>query len=124
MNNKGFTLVEILITLVLISILTLIVGGIINTSLATSKEESYEMIKQNIITASETYINECKNKLINCDFSNDEDTEFYAKKLMEYGYLKKLKSPIDGSYLGECIEIKVTYDNGSSIVELIDNCNH
>lgn len=122
MNNKGFTLIEVLTTLVVISLLTIVVSSIINTSLATSREEAYEMLKQNIITASYNYINECNAKTIACDFSYTTNNTFYAEKLKEYGYFKDLESPIDGTNLGNCILIKATNDNGVTVVDIEDEC--
>ena len=75
MNNKGFTLAEVLVTIVIISLLTILVGNIINSSLADTREEAYNMMKKNMITASYTYINECNAKTIECDFSENEKCE-------------------------------------------------
>ena len=122
MNNKGFTIIEIITTLVIISLLTIISSNIINASLASSKEEAYEMLKQSITTASLSYINECNAKTIECDFSYTSNNTFYAEKLKEYGYFKDLKSPIDGTYLGDCILIKAKYDNGITSVDIEDMC--
>ena len=122
MNNKGFTLVEVLTTLVIISLLVIVASNIVNSSLATNKEEAYELMKKNIITVSQNYINECNAKTINCDFSYINNNTFYAEKLREYGYFKNLQSPIDGKYLGDCILIKAIYDNGSTIIDIEDTC--
>lgn len=122
MNNKGFTIIEVLTTLVVISLLTIIASSIINSSLAASKEEAYELMKQNIITASYNYINECNAETIACDFSYTTNNTFYARVLKEYGYFKDLESPIDGKYLGNCILIKATYDNGVATVKVEDEC--
>lgn len=122
MNNKGFTIIELLTTLVVISFLAIIASNIVNTSLASSKEEAYEIMKQNIEKASLNYINECNAKTINCDFSYASNNTFYAEKLKEYGYFKELKSPIDGTYLGNCILIKANYDNGTTIIDIKDTC--
>lgn len=124
MNNKGFTVIELLTTVVLISLLAITISSIVGKTLAVSSSEAYKILKSNIVKASYTYVNECKAGTIACDSNFKTNHTFYAKELEKYGFFKDLKSPIDGSYLGECIEIKVTYDNGSSIVELIDNCNH
>ena len=122
MNNKGFTLIEVIITLVMISLLTITISGIINKTLASSKEETYKIMKKNIVTASHNYINECKAKTIDCNFSYDDNNVFYAKVLEENGYFKNLKSPIDEKYLGNCLKILVTYDNGTSVIDIEDNC--
>lgn len=121
MNNKGFTLAEVLITIVIISLLTILVGNIINSSLADTREEAYNMMKKNMITASYTYINECNAKTIECDFSENDNT-FYAKELKKYGYFKDLKSPIDGKDIGNCILFKVKIDDSANVIDLEDTC--
>ena len=122
MNNKGFTLVEVLITLIIISLLSIVIGSIINSTLAASKEESYKLMKQSIIKASSNYINECKVGIIECEFSYENNNSFYAKELEKYGYFNNLKSPIDSKYVGECLLIKVKYDNGTNIIDIEDKC--
>ena len=122
MDNKGFTIVEVLTTLVIVSLLTITIGSIINSTLASGKEESYSLMKKNIITASNNYINECNAGIIECDFSYDSNNTFYVKKLEEYGYFENLESPIDGIYLGDCLLVKATYDNGASVIDLEDKC--
>lgn len=122
MNNKGFTLIEVLVTLVIFSLITLILSNVITTTLAASKEETYELMKNNIIKSSYTYVSECKAKLIECDFSDKNNHTFKASELVKYNYFKNLKSPIDGKDLGECLTIKVTYNSGVSIIDINDDC--
>lgn len=121
MNNKGFTLIEVLVTLVIFSLITLIVSNLINTTLAISKEDSYNLLKNNVIKASYNYLNECSADLIECEYNN-ENYIFESNELIQNGYIKNLKSPIDNKNLSECLKIKVTHDNGVRIVDLIDDC--
>jgi len=63
LNNKGFTLVELISAVVIISLLTIIISSNVLNSLKNSKEKSYEIVVENIITASkglfeEVYSNE------------------------------------------------------------------
>ena len=122
MNNKGFTLIEVLVTLVIFSLITLIVSNLINSTLALSKEESYNLFKNNIIKASYNYLNECSANLIECEYNNKENYIFSLNELVKNGYIKDSKSPTDNKDLSECLKIKVTHDNGVRIVDLIDNC--
>ena len=122
MNNKGFTLIEVLVTLIIFSLVMLIASNLINTTLALNKEDSYKLLKTNVIKASYSYINECNAGLIECVNSDDYSYVFSASELVKNGYLKNLDSPIDDKYLGECLNIKVTTDNGVRIVDLEDNC--
>ena len=63
LNQKGFTLVEVIATVVIITVLTIVVIPSVFSSLNASKEKSYEIMVANIITASkelyeEVYSNE------------------------------------------------------------------
>jgi len=123
MSNKGFTIIEVLTTLVIISLLAIIIGGLINSTVAANKEETYKLMKNSIAKASSIYIKECTSGIIECDFSYDKNNTFYAKELKKYGYFDNLNSPIDAKNLGECLLIKATYDdNGTSIIDIIDTC--
>jgi len=122
MNNKGFTLIEVLSVLVLISTVTIIVLTSINSTMSISKEESYKVMKNNIISAGYNYINECNSKQIECDFSFENNNRFSAKQLQNSGYFKDLNSPIDGKDLSNCLTLEATKLNGVIVVDLIDNC--
>ncbi|MCI6265730.1 MAG: prepilin-type N-terminal cleavage/methylation domain-containing protein [Erysipelotrichaceae bacterium] len=122
MNNKGFTLIEVLGVLVVASILLTITFRSIHSTLSVSKEEAYKLMKNNIISASYEYIQECNQKLISCDFSFENNNQFVAEVLKESGYLKNLNSPIDGKDLGSCLLLEATNSNGVTVVNLIDDC--
>ena len=48
MNNKGFTLIEVLSSLVLVSIIIYCVLISLNTTMSASKEETYKLMKNNV----------------------------------------------------------------------------
>lgn len=122
LNNKGFTLIEILGVLVIISTITTIAIISITDTLSIGKEESYKIMKNNIISSSYDYIKECDQNSITCDFSFENNNQFYAEKLRETGYFENLKSPIDGKDLGKCLKLEAKKENGVTIVNLIDEC--
>ena len=122
MNNKGFTLIEVLSVLVLISIIVTIVFTTFGTTMSASKEEAYKLMKNNIISAGYNYINECKLETIECDFSFETNNKFTAKTLQDVGLFKDLNSPIDGKNLGTCLILTATKSNGVTIIDLEDNC--
>ena len=56
-NKKGFTLVELLVTIALmLSILAIAIVSFIGIS-NKKKKESYDLVKEQIITAAEQYFN-------------------------------------------------------------------
>ena len=66
MNNKGFTLIEVLCVIFLISIFFFGSFMVINNTFSITNEKAYEIVKEDIITQTKTYINECDNNIINC----------------------------------------------------------
>ena len=122
MNNKGFTLIEILIVLVLLSLVTGFVFIFLGTTISSKKEDMYKLMKDNIISAGYDYVNECTLETIECDFSFEQSNKFSASYLQNMGFLKKLDSPIDGKYLGYCLILEANMSNGVAVINLIDNC--
>lgn len=122
MNNKGFTLIEVLITIVIITIVITSVVTTIGTTLSASKEETYKLMKNNIVSVSYDYINECNLGSIECDFSFEAKNTFNAKVLQNAGFFNDLKSPIDGKDLSYCLILEATKSNGVTVINLVDNC--
>lgn len=77
MNNKGFTLIEILAVIVLIAIIGVITIPNVADIATASKDASYNMLIKNIKTAAENYYTECEYG----DLSNSEKYGSYACKI-------------------------------------------
>lgn len=122
MNNKGFTLIEVLAVLVLVSVVTIVVIRNISSSMSLGRNEAYRLMKNNVISAGYHYIDECTQGTIQCDFSFEKNNTFKARVLEESGYFENLKSPIDGAYLGDCLSLSAKKDNGVTVVDIIDQC--
>lgn len=61
MNRKGFTLIEILAIIVIMSIIAVIISPSVINSFNTSKNKSYELLIKNIKISGENYYQECEN---------------------------------------------------------------
>ena len=122
MNNKGFTLIEVLAGLIVLSIITTVVLTNIHSTLSANQEEAYKLMKNNIISVSYDYIEECNAGLLECDFSFENNNQFYADVLKNSGYFTDLTSPIDGKDLGTCLELEAVKSNGMTVINLIDHC--
>ena len=64
MNNKGFTLIELLAVIVIISILGGIAAGGVISTINSSKNAAYNIMVNNIVTASKTLYDEVSNSYI------------------------------------------------------------
>lgn len=126
LNNRGFTLVELIATIVVLALVMTIGSYTITGVLKRSKEADYELLITNIKSGVEAYYQECKysgSTYINCP-SVLEDGYYSIKlgSLVEYGYLKGnskgsddkviLVNPVDKVDILECL-LKYKYSNGS-----------
>ncbi len=91
MNNKGFSLIEMLATVVILGVLGTI--AVVGTTkyINKSRKKAYIVMSQSIYEAA-----------MNCQTKGDCTTGFYGannnnfKDLVDLGYLDELKNPISG----------------------------
>lgn len=90
MNRKGFTLIELLAVIILIAIIAVLIVPSILNSVEKSKEASYNILIENIITASESYYQECeygdlsdesKYGEYSCTIKTDKENDYINTKL-------------------------------------------
>lgn len=126
-NNAGFTLVELLVTIILLALVAGIGAYSITAIMERSKEENYNILIKNIQSAAETYYQECKysnNDSISCT-SYDSGYKISLGNLVTYGYLKgntkkndntyTIENPLNNQSIADC-EIIVKYENGKVTV--------
>lgn len=119
MNRKGFTLVELLATLVVLAIVASIAGFSIVNIMRSAKEKNYALLVSNVKEAAETYYQECKymSDKITCRAADDGGYNISLNELITYGFLSgngtgnnknTLKNPKDDIDIGGCsINVKV-----------------
>ena len=135
-NNKGFTLVELIATVVLLSLVMGIGAFAITEVIKSAKEKDYQLLIENINNAVELYYQECKfasNEYIDCP-DKEGDGYFITTlgDLVDYGFLKangridddggdinKVKNivvnPNDDENISHC-SIKYKYFDGKMVV--------
>ena len=122
MDNKGFTLVELLAIIVLLSIVMGIAGYSVIHIVEKSKDKDYQLLIENINNAVELYYQECKFVNNNCV------SQLTLGELVQLGFLKGNETKSDNSYtivnpydnenISNCI-IKYKYADGDIIVEAV-----
>lgn len=136
LNNKGFTLIELIATIAIITLLTIIVAPSVINSLNSGKNKSYEILVANIVTASkELYEEVYSNELLgvsttlyenSTEISIDEDDSITInlQTLVNNGFLsgtnkdetKIVTNPKENNGdIGNC-KIKITRDNDNGKV--------
>lgn len=102
MKNKGFTLIELIITITLVAIISLSVGVSVSGMLSRQKEKDAEELKKTIEEAA-------------CVYSEIEDstaTSVSLKTLIESGLLDKdLNNPITKEDLNENSTVSITWND-------------
>ena len=64
MNNKGFTLIELVVTIVILAIIMSVSTLSVVGTIQKTKEKSYKILIENIKTGAQSYYEECENKNI------------------------------------------------------------
>ena len=102
MKNKGFTLIELIITITLVAVISLSIGVSVSGMLSRQKEKQAEELKKTIEEAA-------------CVYSEVEDTSATSvtlKTLIEAGLLDKdLTNPITKIPLEENDKVEINWYN-------------
>ena len=97
LNNKGFTLVELLATIVILGIISTIAVVSIDKMLDHSKEVECDSILQSITNAAKEYVSDYR-----YTFEDLENPEITVAELTQLGYLTKtMKNPFNNKDLQE-----------------------
>lgn len=125
-NNKGFTLVELIATIVVLSLVMSVATYSVVTIINKSNEKDYQLFIKNIQDGAESYYNECKYMNKDMDICNSDYTVSLGD-LVNYGFIKgngkdsngydTLVNPNDKKNVTNC-RIKVSYNNGILIEDV------
>jgi prepilin-type N-terminal cleavage/methylation domain-containing protein len=118
MNNKGFTLVELMVTLVLIGLMsTIILVNVVGLQSKT-EDQSYNAFVAKIEAAASAYIDEQQNTYLReACFNVKDGCNISLKTLIEEGLIDAdLKDPQDNSHVKEnhCVNIKWEQDGSAN----------
>ena len=118
-NKKGFTLVEIIITLaIVITITTVAVGSYIGIS-GQKKKEEWKLVQEQIETAAEQYFS--SNKYLYEDLTDGITAYISVGTLVKSDYLNKVVNPISKKEVPSCSLVTVTIENGKYIGKYDEN---
>lgn len=129
-DNKGFTLVELIATIVLLALVMGIGSYSITKVIENSKKKDYELLIENINNAAEDYYIECEyGGTASSSLVCDNSSGYYSVSLgllVKYGFLTgnakdssdeyTLVNPNDDKNIAGCA-IKINYNSGKVLVE-------
>lgn len=132
MDNKGFTLIELIVTIVVLALITSIGTYSITQILKGAKDKDYELLITNIKSGAELYYQECKYAYtgsITCPTAkNVNGIDYYEttlSNLVKYGFVEAnntdnatLVNTKDNKSIMNC-KIKYSYANGKITVTAV-----
>lgn len=138
LNRKGFTLIELIATIVILGLVLAISGFTISSLITSSKQKNYDLLIKDIIHASELYYQECtymtnisSDGTVNsgCVSPTNGAYSIPISTLVNYGYLegnkdeansKVIINPKNDVVLTNC-QILISYSNGVVVVTKNDS---
>ena len=106
LDNKGFTLIEVIAAVVILTILALLLIPNINSLLSRGREESYGSLNDSITTAAKEYVNDHRYDIqlngtlvVGIGDRVISNSCIPVSILLEEGYLSPSGSDVDGEYI-------------------------
>lgn len=106
LNNKGFTLIELIITIALLSVISIISFVSINEVIEKNKIENCENLKKSIISAAKDYVSDNRYNFLD---SNDKNID--VDDLIGGSYLNgKIVNPFNNEEINNADNVKITIE--------------
>lgn len=114
-KKNGFTLIELLVVIALmISLLGIAIVSFISVD-KRKKQESWELVKEQIETAGKEYLT--SNEYLFEGITGDLFGTISVKTLVENDYLTTVTNPITGKKVSDCSYVKITKENNKFIAK-------
>ncbi len=119
MNKKGFTLVELLTVIVLLSVIALLIIPVVDNFVYGSRESAYEIEVENIIAATKAWEADNPEKIPD----NNEVIEITLNDLVngDTAYIEQPTNPVTGKLFSLETKITIVNNNGSFEYEVTDS---
>ena len=104
MNNKGFTLIELIITIALLAVISIISFVSINGVIEDNRVRNCENLGKSIISAAKEYVSDNR-----YSFTNNNDQIIDANDLISDNYLSgEIVNPFNNKKINNTENIKIT----------------
>ena len=110
MKNRGFTLIELIGTIVILALILLIVTPVITRSIKQGVDDSDDQVKESIVLAAKNWASDHKDQLP----VNDVPLFVFVNDLQSAGYLDDDVKLPSGKSLGSCVKITKMSDESAS----------
>ena len=121
MNKKGFTLIEIIAIIILLSVIALITYPIINNLITDSKDELYDKQISELVRLSNTWVTKNITKL---KMTDGYTYNLSFDELYEQGFVsdEQVKNPKTGQNLSGCMKVIYNSSNNGYDVSYDESC--
>ena len=121
MNKKGFTLIEIIAIIILLSVIALITYPVINNLIINSKDELYEKQISELVRLSNTWTTKNIKKL---KMTDGYTYNLSFEELNEQGFIsdKQVKNPKTGENLPGCMKVTFNSTNNGYDISYDEGC--
>jgi len=118
-NKKGFTLVELLAVIIVLSLILAIAVPSVNKYLKASKEKAYEVQINNMLEAAETYANTYREILPQND---GDETTITLGQLKAEGLIKnEITDPREDKYFDDSLEFVIRKNGKNYVYEVVES---
>lgn len=99
MNKKGFTLIELITAVAILSIIGVILLPKINTAFKTSRADQLEEVRESVIEASEVFLNSSCGKDLYDKLIDEDEVKITLNVINNCGLIdEKIYNPVSGEY--------------------------
>ncbi len=100
MKKNGFTLIELITIVALLSIIGVILFPKISDAFKTSRADQLEEIRENVVEATEVYLNNSCGKDAYDSLIKNDKIRIYLSSISNCGLIEnKLYNPVSGNYV-------------------------
>lgn len=120
--KNGFTMVELIITIGLITILGLVIVMNMGSNLSSKQEAQYEEFKHTLENAACVYIDLSVAKTLKQNCKTSGSCQVAVSSLLSQGLIEEsdLKDPTSGESIPNNKNIKITYTNGKKECKYVE----
>ena len=99
MKKNGYTLIELITTIALLSIVAVILIPKINSAIKTSRADQLEDVRINVKNATEVYLNNKCGKETHEKLISNGNVKIYLSSIIDCGLIEsKIYNPMNGDY--------------------------
>lgn len=111
MNNKGFTLIELIITIALLAVISIISFVSINGVIEKNRIENCENLRKSIISAAKEYVSDNRYDSLFVDSVGGMKVNITAQKLINNNNLSgKIVNPFNNEEINNAENVKITIE--------------